>query len=135
MEGTIRINGKQYPYSFKHKSRRVFMEKHGLVYWDDFAKELEHLDPHPEKGMSMKGLEVFSSLVISGIVAESPGFDDFDADDLIDFMIQDPGMLESLMKTFMASMEQLRPAQKPKQKGTRSNKKSVSSGKKSKGAG
>lgn len=108
------------------------MQEHGLVYWDDYAKELEHLQAHPEKGMSLKGLEVFSSLVISGIKAESPGFDDFDSDDLIDFMIEDPEMLQTLMEAFMESMEQIRPKDVKPGKG----KKRVpsSSGKKLKGA-
>jgi hypothetical protein len=132
MEGTIQIQGKEYKYSFKHKSRRIFMQEHGLEYWDEFSAMLEHLQPHPEKGMSVKGLDVFSSLVLSGIKGENPKFNDFTADDLVDHLIQEPDLLEKLMAEFAASMEQPRD---PKPKPAKGKKRvPSSSGKKSKGA-
>jgi len=93
------------------------MQQHGMEYWEDYARELEHLEPHPEKGMSLKGLDVFAGLVVSSIQAETPDFSDFTADDLVDYFIVDAQMLESLMVSFSESMEQLRgPAQQPKAK-------------------
>jgi len=131
MDGTMKIQGKAYKYAFNQKARRLYMEAHGIEYWDDFAREMEKMNPHPEKGMSLSGMMVFSGLVISAMDAVDPDQHSHDQDTLLDALIQDPKAMESLMKQFSKAMEQLN------QKSGKSGNKSVpsSSGKKSKGAG
>jgi len=125
MEGTIQIGKKEYKYSFRQKSRRLFMESQGIEYWDDYAKKLEVLQPHPKKGMGITGMTVFAELVIAAVQSEQPDFK-MDPDDMVDQFIDDPKILESLMENFTKSVEQVNESNSPKANPS-------SSGKKSKG--
>lgn len=137
MNGTIKIKGKAYKYAFNQKSRRLYMEAAGLEYWDDFAAEMQRMEPHPEKGMSLPGMMVFAGLVIAGIRAVNPDFDDdFDEDELLEALISNPDSLQQLMQDFTKAGERLSPKAKQTKSGKSGSKNVPSrSGKKSKGAG
>lgn len=114
--GTIEIKGKEYKYSFKQKARRLFMEKRGLEYWPDYGEEIMKMEPHPEKGMSVAGQMIFADLIITAIQSENPDFD-LDPDELMDLMVENPGMMKRITSEFSSSQEQEEPGSKAKKKG------------------
>lgn len=120
MNGTIKIGKKAYKYAFNQKARRIFMESRGIEYWDDFAAEMQKMEPHPKKGMSLAGMMVFSGMVISAIKSMQPEFDDFDDDELLDHLIANPDSMENLMAEFSKTVERMNQGAAKTQKGNKS---------------
>ena len=103
--GTIKINKKNYKFAFNQRARRLFMEKYGLLYWDDYVKKMELIKPHKTKGVSMPGMYVISDLIITAIESETPDFNDFDSDQLLDILLNEPGTMNEVMAVFTKAME------------------------------
>ena len=104
--GTIRINKKDYKYIFNHRARRLFMEKYGLEYFTQYTDKLKLTNPHPKYGIGVKGLQIFGDLVITAIQSATPKFKDFDSDELVDFLMKNPGTMAELGNSFRKSQEQ-----------------------------
>jgi len=105
--GTILIHGKEYPYVFNFKARRLFMEKRGYEYHDQYLKELQKLEKDSKSGMlSMSGMLTIGDLILTAIQAAYVGPLDLDVDDLMDSFESDINSLNEVIKNFTASQEQ-----------------------------
>ena len=104
--GTITIEGKTYPFSFKMKSRRLFMEAYKLSYLDEYDSKIKEMIPDTTGKWSINQLYIFATLVYTAIQAEAIEAIPFDTDDLLDVLIEDSKQMQTILSFFTDSSEQ-----------------------------
>ncbi|MDH7444678.1 hypothetical protein [Aquimarina sp. 2201CG14-23] len=103
--GNIKIKGKDYKYSFKMKSRRLFMEALGLKYLSEYDDRVKSIQPDENNEVTMDGLFTFGNLLLTGIQAETNERLPFDADDLLDEFVNDPSLMSKVVQFFVKNQE------------------------------
>tara|TARA_R110000868_G_C10970676_1_gene769828 strand:- start:8044 stop:8421 length:378 start_codon:yes stop_codon:yes gene_type:complete len=116
--GTVNINGTNYKYKFNHKARRLFMELSEIEYFADYIELVKQIEPHPVKGIGIKGLQVMANIIITAIQAEQD-FDEFDSDSFLDYLMENQNSMQKLMGEFSKSQEQDK-KKKPQRSGGKS---------------
>ena len=114
--GTINIEGKTYPFSFKMKSRRLFMETYNLSYLDEYDNKIKEMIPDTTGKWSINQLYIFATLVYTAIQAEASEAIPFDTDDLLDVLIEDHKQMQTILSFFTDSSEQAEKSDKQAKK-------------------
>jgi len=96
---TIELNGKKYPFRFGMRFQRNFMNHFDIDLISDYQKKIGLL----EKMNSQKAFDVLGVFIISAINAGSKEPVELDVDDVLDCVIDDNSIIETMVSAFVQS--------------------------------
>ena len=96
---TIKLNGKDYPFRFGMKFQFEFMDQFNIEKISDYQKKIGLL----EKMDSKESFKVLGVFIIAAIQAASKKPVDLDVADVLDCVIKDQSIVETMVSAFVQS--------------------------------